>query len=747
MSALLGTNVAAPLVPFGSNDTYPTHDEKFGAGGYRSVATYSDLALIPLGRRRAGMLVKVLGADDTGTLGRVFELTANGTTWLGQETAAERDAARAALATRADDEASARLQAVSNLTAIDQAEAAAREALSIAQQAGDAAILAAVQGPGALPNLINFAQVATALNGDPLAVGHLVQRIDALSTAQQSGDSSLLAALLGTGALPALSSFTQVAVALNGDANFGPNVATTLQNLSLAIQAAYGPVSADLNSFAKVGSAIAGDPFFYKRVANLENPPDPATFDAGGSAVTVPAGTMPTNGSRTQSWPATTVTSPKPATATVPDFAIAAGVNVVTPLDFETIVFVTGVVRASDGAPMVLGTDYSVDMSRGLVTNLSGLAMKMTYIGGFQRKDIVSINVTTGDTTPVNTLGVERKRASEVWYNPVPVGHMEVGRIARRQAHAFYIPRHKWRNGVHLDRLAEDAAQLDYNRQILAPIISRFMRGLPVRFVVPGNSRVAMGMSGDPTKLNTNPNSRYSDDPTQLWARDAEGFHERWDTETLYHTGVAPPLIFDQTVGFNLAAGTPDGFGAVHMRQGYVWALLKALHARYPDAIIDYRNWGIAGSNSGSDAYNGYGNALYPQRWEAVLGDIIPGATLFIPVDPMNELGSPLSYANWLTIAAGAQAAGAVVHFMGNSRDDLRFDPNSAVKASFSAQEMTRAAWDSGSAVSDAWRLTSPLALQGLGLHEDEIASANMANHEGTILADAIGADAARSYS
>lgn len=729
MSVILGTRVPDRLVPRDTGDTYPTHDEQYGLGGFRSVASLAHRDAVPMERRKAGMEVKVLGDDGTGVSGRVFSLADNLETWIPLTTAEE----QAAFAATQD---------AIVLTTVGQR----LDAQQTAQQVGDADVLATVRGSGALPGLLTFAQVGVSLGGDTDLIGNLNQRLAAQQTARQAGDADVLATVRGDGALPGLLSFAQVGYSLGGDTNFAGNVAASFNAEAQARRAFVGNVPEPLSSLEKLAGAIAGDPQFWKRVANLENPPDPATFDAGSSAVSVPAGAMPTNGSRTQNWPAATVTSPKPATATVPDFAIAAGVNVVTRLDFETIVSVTGVVRASDGAPMALGTDYSIDMSRGLVTNLSGLAMKMTYVGGMQRKDVVSINVTTGNTTPVITLGAERKRTSEVWANPIPAGHMEIGRISRRQAHAFYIPRQKWRNGVHLDRLAEDAAQLAYNRSILGPIISRFVRGLPVRFVVPGNSRVAMGMFGNPTKLNTNPNSHASSDPTQAWSRDAEGFHECWDTETLYHTGVAPPVQFDETVGYNLPAGTPDGFAYAHMRQGYVWALLKALHARYPDAIIEYRNWGIAGSNSGADAYNGLGNALYPERWEAVQADIIPGQTLFIPVDPMNELGSPESYANWVTIAKGAQARGAVVHFMGNSRDDFRFDPNSAIKASFSAQEMARAAWDTGSAVSDAWRLCSPLALQGLGLHEDEIASANMANHEGTILADAIGQDAARCY-
>lgn len=64
MSKLKGTNVAAPIVPFDSNDTYPTHDDQYGIGGFRSVQTISDRNNIPDERKRPGMRVYVWGESD-----------------------------------------------------------------------------------------------------------------------------------------------------------------------------------------------------------------------------------------------------------------------------------------------------------------------------------------------------------------------------------------------------------------------------------------------------------------------------------------------------------------------------------------------------------------------------------------------------------------------------------------------------------------------------------------------------------
>lgn len=59
MSSIPGTNVAAPVVPFTTDDTYPTHVDKYGMGGWRGVANAAELDAIPQNRRSDGMAVMV----------------------------------------------------------------------------------------------------------------------------------------------------------------------------------------------------------------------------------------------------------------------------------------------------------------------------------------------------------------------------------------------------------------------------------------------------------------------------------------------------------------------------------------------------------------------------------------------------------------------------------------------------------------------------------------------------------------
>lgn len=62
MSKILGTNIAAPVVPFDTQDVYPTHVDEYGKGGFVALADTAARDAIPVGRLKIGMLVST--ADD-----------------------------------------------------------------------------------------------------------------------------------------------------------------------------------------------------------------------------------------------------------------------------------------------------------------------------------------------------------------------------------------------------------------------------------------------------------------------------------------------------------------------------------------------------------------------------------------------------------------------------------------------------------------------------------------------------------
>lgn len=75
MVDLSGTKVLAQIVPPTSDDTFPTHVDTYGKGGFRSVADAAAMAAIPAARRSEGMTVYVIDED------KGYRLAADLVTW------------------------------------------------------------------------------------------------------------------------------------------------------------------------------------------------------------------------------------------------------------------------------------------------------------------------------------------------------------------------------------------------------------------------------------------------------------------------------------------------------------------------------------------------------------------------------------------------------------------------------------------------------------------------------------------
>ena len=58
MSQIIGTNIIAPIVPGSTDDTFPTHIDLYGKGGYRAVSGLLDRDEIPEDRKSQGMMVQ-----------------------------------------------------------------------------------------------------------------------------------------------------------------------------------------------------------------------------------------------------------------------------------------------------------------------------------------------------------------------------------------------------------------------------------------------------------------------------------------------------------------------------------------------------------------------------------------------------------------------------------------------------------------------------------------------------------------
>ena len=60
-----GTNLAAPIAPFTTDDKYATHSSEYGKGGWHEIATQADLANIPAQRLSEGMAARVIAENKT----------------------------------------------------------------------------------------------------------------------------------------------------------------------------------------------------------------------------------------------------------------------------------------------------------------------------------------------------------------------------------------------------------------------------------------------------------------------------------------------------------------------------------------------------------------------------------------------------------------------------------------------------------------------------------------------------------
>lgn len=64
MGNIIGTYVNSKIVPSDSRSSFPTHDESYGLGGYRSCNLYEDIFKIPYERLKIGSLIFVKYTKD-----------------------------------------------------------------------------------------------------------------------------------------------------------------------------------------------------------------------------------------------------------------------------------------------------------------------------------------------------------------------------------------------------------------------------------------------------------------------------------------------------------------------------------------------------------------------------------------------------------------------------------------------------------------------------------------------------------
>ncbi|NSZ06412.1 hypothetical protein G6M14_08570 [Agrobacterium tumefaciens] len=298
------------------------------------------------------------------------------------------------------------------------------------------------------------------------------------------------------------------------------------------------------------------------------------------------------------------------------------GISPVLPTLDQYLTDVT-LVRVSDGATLVQGTDYVVYPDQGAVgLPASGTPFDVNYTitGHSQRYDMVSFNPTT--KAVVVTKGGDRVRDPDYYAAVAPAGNIPLYRAFITRYGVDLIPIMHHRRMLRDDLKSDYAARMAYNRSCLPKTLKSLRSGNAVKLIGYGDSITAIGGGG------IEPDGAVRDMASWISGMPA-------DTKATIPT-------YD-------GAG---GLGA-HIRVGWNWILKAALEARY-SSTITYLNFGWSGTTSANSGNNG----LNPARLNRILSE---GPALMVLAFGMNELGSTSTYANVVNIIQQAKAAGMEV--------------------------------------------------------------------------------------
>lgn len=410
-----------------------------------------------------------------------------------------------------------------------------------------------------------------------------------------------------------------------------------------------------------------------------------------------------------------TVASSAPATATVTSEAMTMQYNSAS---FVAYQYVSGVVvvRTSDSATLVEGTDYSVDTKRGAITglvNTADFAVTVSYTGTSQRADIISVNPQTGALSV--TAGTERPRSASMFQAATPSGDVALFRVHRTADGAELTPVHLFKKGIRLDRADAISADIETQRRRarrLRQIISaKVATAGTLKWGGYGDSITAMG-NGSMTveQFNTLPNL----------GRDHINYFTLYDS-----TARALIPLFDYS----------DGYGLNHHKEGWNWFALKWLNSTY-GLTYSYRNWGIGGTNS-TNTTNGFGlqNQGQADRLAALIADACD-VVLYAP--GMNELGQTYTYANVRGICESILGAGQQVILSSSARPNQRYQSR-LTEWRETCRQIEQVADDLDIPFIRTARVYEPANLACIPLAENEICEATMQNHPGKKELDAIG--------
>ncbi len=353
------------------------------------------------------------------------------------------------------------------------------------------------------------------------------------------------------------------------------------------------------------------------------------------------------------------------------------------------------VVRTSDSATLVEGADYSVNRERGVILRIGGsdFGATVSYTGYQHRYDYVVADGETGALSIVK--GTDRIVDPEAFKAEVPTGSILVWTAYVWRDGVDLIPSYRFRNGIHLDRLADHIETLEYNRQALRRVIAKSRKAEAVKIVSYGDSIVEIGS-----------------------AKDAYSFFGRFPADSL--------ALIDR---YN-ADGTSNPSGTkIHV--GWNW-FLKAALERHGSAVT-YVNLGVGGTTSASTT----GNGLDPSRLNAALDE---DADLVNIHFGMNQLASTATYAEVYSLIRQFQARGADVLVTTPPRRNSWHTGSTLSQWLKTHDRLTRAARDAGAAIVSMHEILGPGNEGAFGLSPKNMCNQNILNHPGPTEYGLIGA-------
>ncbi len=351
----------------------------------------------------------------------------------------------------------------------------------------------------------------------------------------------------------------------------------------------------------------------------------------------------------------------------------------------------------SADAPLVYGDLKTCVRTAGRLPAL------LAFVGHFARYDVVSLDPVTGRLQL--SLGTERALDPEEYGAATPAGHVQLCAIFTTKDGCELIDQSQWLDHVNQSRIDDHLRWLEYCRNRLPRTMRKLRTGEKFKLSGYGDSTTALG--GRIPEHVSAPGGP---------ARDTVKYFECYGADWLAR----------------VRFGATNAMGAKH-QLGWNWYLKAAIEER-SSCIVEYENWGIAGTTSACDtklidSFN-YPNASNEKRLQTMLNGNPDLVTLAVGV---NDIGENLpTRANLVAIGRTIQRTGADLIVIGPCRPNPRFTVYRDDRLWKETHDLIiAAAEDLDAAYFATWELYGDGNEGAMGLSRRSHCASSMGNHPG----------------